>query len=92
MISAYQLMITIGMLVAFLSDTAFSYTGSWRWMLGIIAIPGVLFSLGVWLLSPGPHWLMMRGRDREAHDVLTRLRGNVVLVNPYGRVGISPYC
>ena len=34
MISLYQLMITSGILVAFLSDTAFSYTGNWRWMLG----------------------------------------------------------
>src|SRR5215469_10163992 len=29
MISLYQLMITIGILVAFLSDTAFSYSGNW---------------------------------------------------------------
>ncbi|MGQ7148112.1 MFS transporter, partial [Escherichia sp. SS-MK2] len=34
MISMYQLMITIGILGAYLSDTAFSYTGAWRWMLG----------------------------------------------------------
>ncbi|MGH9608187.1 MAG: MFS transporter, partial [Bryobacteraceae bacterium] len=42
MVSLYQLMITIGILLAFLSDTAFSYSGNWHWMLGIIAIPGVL--------------------------------------------------
>src|SRR5664279_1817598 len=47
MISMYQLMITIGILIAFLSDTAFSYSGNWRWMLGIIAVPGVLFLFGL---------------------------------------------
>ncbi|ECZ9813938.1 sugar porter family MFS transporter [Salmonella enterica subsp. enterica serovar Typhimurium] len=31
MISMYQLMITIGILGAYLSDTAFSYSGAWRW-------------------------------------------------------------
>ncbi|MFC4763166.1 sugar porter family MFS transporter [Dyella koreensis] len=76
MISLYQLMITIGILVAFLSDTAFSYTGSWRWMLGVIAIPGALFLLGVFFLPDSPRWLMMRGRERDAHDVLIRLRGD----------------
>jgi MFS transporter, SP family, galactose:H+ symporter len=76
MVSLYQLMITIGILVAFLSDTAFSYTGNWRWMLGVIAIPGVLFLFGVFFLPDSPRWLLMRKRDAEALDVLQRLRGN----------------
>lgn len=76
MISLYQLMITIGILVAFLSDTAFSYSGNWRWMLGVIAIPGALFLLGVLLLPDSPRWLMMRGRTAQAAEVLRRLRGD----------------
>jgi MFS transporter, SP family, galactose:H+ symporter len=76
MVSLYQLMITIGIFVAFLSDTAFSYTGNWRWMLGIIAIPGILFLFGVFFLPDSPRWLLMRQRDAEALDVLQRLRGN----------------
>ncbi|SFK66162.1 sugar porter family MFS transporter [Rhodanobacter glycinis] len=76
MISLYQLMITSGILVAFLSDTALSYSGNWRWMLGIIAIPGVLFLLGLFLLPCSPRWLMMRGRRDEAVEVLRRLRGD----------------
>lgn len=80
MISTYQLMITIGILVAFLSDTALSYNGAWRWMLGIIAIPGVLFLLGVMFLPDSPRWLMMRGRRDEAIEVLQRLRGDSVVV------------
>ena len=80
MISLYQLMITIGILVAFLSDTALSYHGAWRWMLGVIAIPGALFLLGVLGLPDSPRWLMMRGRRDEAIDVLRRLRGDEVVV------------
>ena len=76
MISMYQLMITTGILVAFLSDTAFSYTGNWRWMLGIIAIPGVLFLLGLFFLPESPRWLMMRGRKQLATEVLQKLRGD----------------
>ena len=80
MISLYQLMITIGILVAFLSDTAFSYSGNWRWMLGIIAIPGGLFLFGVLLLPDSPRWLMMRNRKDEAISVLQRLRGDAQIV------------
>jgi SP family galactose:H+ symporter-like MFS transporter len=80
MISLYQLMITIGILVAFLSDTAFSYSANWRWMLGIIAIPGLLFLFGVLFLPDSPRWLLMKQRDAEALDVLQRLRGNPEIV------------
>ncbi|ULU26443.1 sugar porter family MFS transporter [Dyella terrae] len=80
MISTYQLMITIGIFVAFLSDTAFSYNGAWRWMLGVIAIPGVLFLFGVLFLPDSPRWLLMRGRRQEALDVLQRLRGDSEVV------------
>jgi SP family galactose:H+ symporter-like MFS transporter len=76
MISLYQLMITIGILVAFLSDTAFSYSGNWRWMLGVIAIPGALFLVGVVLLPRSPRWLMMRGEREEAERVLHKLRAD----------------
>ncbi|WP_250628128.1 sugar porter family MFS transporter [Pinirhizobacter soli] len=81
MISLYQLMITIGILVAFLSDLAFSYTGSWRWMLGIIAVPGALFLLGVLWLPDSPRWLMMKGRKQDADNVLMKLRGDRKLVD-----------
>lgn len=80
MISLYQLMITIGILVAFLSDTAFSYTGNWRWMLGIIALPGALFLIGVFFLPYSPRWLMMRGRKQEAQQVLQKLRGDAQVI------------
>src|SRR5882724_4928351 len=80
MISLYQLMITIGILIAFLSDTAFSYSGNWRWMLGIIAIPGVLFLFGLMLLPDSPRWLIMRGRWDDAIGVLQRLRGDSQVV------------
>ena len=81
MISSYQLMITVGILAAFISDTLFSYIGAWRWMLGIVAVPGALFLIGVVQLPRSPRWLMMRGRKDEARVVLKSLRGDARLVN-----------
>jgi len=80
MVSLYQLMITIGIFVAYLSDLAFSYSGNWHWMLGIIAIPGAVFFLGIFSLPDSPRWLMMRGRKEEATRVLLKLRGNPKIV------------
>ena len=74
MISMYQLMITIGILAAYLSDTAFSYTGAWRWMLGVITIPALLLLIGVFFLPDSPRWLAARGDDNKARRVLERLR------------------
>lgn len=74
MISMYQLMITIGILAAYLSDTAFSYSGAWRWMLGIITIPALLLLIGVIFLPRSPRWLASRGRYEEARQVLEMLR------------------
>jgi SP family galactose:H+ symporter-like MFS transporter len=80
MISTYQLMITTGILLAFLSDTAFSSTGNWRWMLGVISVPGALFMVGLFFLPDSPRWLMLRGRRDDAQAVLAKLRGDVDVV------------
>lgn len=74
MISLYQLMITIGIFGAYLSDTAFSYSGSWRWMLGIITIPALLLLIGVLFLPNSPRWLAAKGNFCDAKKVLDRLR------------------
>lgn len=75
LISMYQLMITIGIVAAFLTDTAFSYTGEWRWMLGVITIPALILFIGVMMLPRSPRWLALKNRHVEAKEVLELLRG-----------------
>jgi SP family galactose:H+ symporter-like MFS transporter len=73
LISMYQLMITIGIVLAFLSNTWLaSYAtfggvtgGHWRLMLGIIAIPAAIMFVGVFFLPESPRWLFLKGfKDR----------------------------
>lgn len=74
MISSYQLMVTIGILLAFLSDTILGYWGAWRWMLGIIVVPATLFLVGLLFLPNSPRWLVLNKRREEARSVLSTLR------------------
>lgn len=76
MISAYQLMIALGILIVFLTNTAFSYSGNWRGMLLVVAIPSLIFLFGALFLPRSPRWLMMHGREVEARAVLLRLRNS----------------
>jgi len=74
LIALYQLMITIGILAAFLSDTAFSTIGSWRWMLGLPFFPAFGMFLAVLMLPKSPRWLMLRGNKDQALAVLDKVR------------------
>jgi len=76
MISLYQLMITIGILAAFLSDVGFSASGNWRWMLGIITFPALVLFIGVLTLPESPRWLSMKGKNDLAMKMLTLLRSS----------------
>jgi SP family galactose:H+ symporter-like MFS transporter len=71
MVSTYQLMITVGILAAFLSDTAFPASGEWRWMLGVVAVPAGIFFMGVLALPDSPRRLMMKGREPYSKACVT---------------------
>lgn len=74
-VSYNQLMITIGILVAYLVDFALRNADqNWRWMLGLGALPGVFLVLGMLFVPYSPRWLMQRGRREEANEVLRRTR------------------
>ena len=69
MISMYQLMITIGIMMAYFSNMYFGTTaiihdqvgGHWRIMLGVIAFPAILMFLGMLVLPESPRWLFLKG-------------------------------
>jgi SP family galactose:H+ symporter-like MFS transporter len=75
MVSTYQLAITIGILVSYLTGLVITGNGMWRHMFGLGAVPGVLFLAGLALLPESPRWLVLKGRTDEARASLRRLRG-----------------
>ena len=75
LVSFNQLMITIGILLAYISSWVFKdVSGDWRWMFAVAAIPGAALALGMLFLPYSPRWLVEQGRDDDARDVLQRIR------------------
>lgn len=72
-VSAFQLMITIGILAAYLSDMLLEPLGDWRIMLGVGAIPALIAFLGIVRAPESPRWLLLKGREKEAAGVLRQI-------------------
>lgn len=68
-----QLMIAIGILIAGVVNLLFSEDLSWRFSLGIAALPSVVLLVLLLPQPETPRWLMLRGRRDEARAVLERL-------------------
>ncbi len=77
----FQLMITLGILLAYVSNLSFlghNLLGirDWRWMLGSALIPAALLFIGSIILPESPRYLVEKGNVDEARDVLHDLRKN----------------
>jgi sugar porter (SP) family MFS transporter len=73
----YQFNIVFGILVAFLSNYFLQGVGGendWRWMLGALALPSVIYSLLVFGVPESPRWLITHKNDiSSAKTILSQL-------------------
>jgi MFS transporter, SP family, sugar:H+ symporter len=72
--SLNQLMITVGILLAFIVNALLANSEAWRWMLGLAVVPSVILFIGMYFMPETPRWLVSRGREDEARNVLMRSR------------------
>lgn len=63
----------IGTAVGYLILSIYPDLESWRWMYGTAIIPAVLVILGRFFITESPHWLAVRGRERDAESALATL-------------------
>jgi SP family arabinose:H+ symporter-like MFS transporter len=90
MVSLNQLNIVIGISVAFFSNYLILSLGqsnlawaeflrlgewNWRWMLGVEAVPALVYCFALLLVPESPRWLAMRGRDDESLRVFAKICG-----------------
>lgn len=82
-VTLYQIGLVFGIFCALLINSRIHALGSeewnvlhgWRWMFLAGALPGTLFFLSVIGAVESPRWLMKRGRDAEASEILVKIDG-----------------
>lgn len=70
-----QIMTNVGIFVTQLIGYWLSHDSAWRVILGIAGLIGLLQAVQLFFAVESPKWLAERGRNKEARDVLRRLRG-----------------
>lgn len=75
LVSLYQFNIVLGILIAFLSNYLLRNTGEepWRWMLGVEAIPAIIYTAFIFMVPKSPRWLISKSRISEAKKVLQQI-------------------
>ena len=72
----FQFNIVFGIVIAFASNAIIARVGgenAWRWMLGIAAVPSVIYSIMCFGLPESPRWLLSRKGDRAAGLAVLKL-------------------
>ena len=92
MVSIQQLAIVLGFSIAYFSNYYFlnlSKSSSefainnnlaedvWRWMLGVEAVPALLYFILLFFIPNSPRWLMMKGKNETAEAIITKINGSV---------------
>ncbi|MDN5217106.1 sugar porter family MFS transporter [Fulvivirgaceae bacterium BMA12] len=47
----------------------------WRWMLGVESLPAILYLILLFFVPKSPRWLLNRGKEQEAQQVLNTIFG-----------------
>ncbi|HEY4671440.1 MAG TPA: sugar porter family MFS transporter [Gemmatimonadaceae bacterium] len=63
----FQFNIVLGIVIAYLSNALLSGIGdsAWRWMLGVAAIPSVIYTVMCFTIPESPRWLLTKKGNRE---------------------------
>lgn len=74
LVGFFQFNVVFGILLAYLSNYLIGLIGlgafEWRWKLGVLGIPAVLFFIMLFSIPRSPRWLAKKRRTEEAREVL----------------------
>ncbi len=72
----FQFNIVLGIVIAYLSNAILAKIGgenAWRWMLGVAAVPSLVYFVMCFGLPESPRWLIGRKQDRAAGLAVLKL-------------------
>jgi sugar porter (SP) family MFS transporter len=73
---SFQVMIVMGIVVAFLTNYLFIHlelADAWRWMLGVMVVPAVIFFFLLFAIPESPRWLILEDQEGLARPILEKL-------------------
>lgn len=79
LVSMFQLMITLGVLVSYLSDLFFAdeaLISCWRPMFYVGVIPAMILLVGMFFMPESPRWLLSKKRTDEGLAILRKIEGD----------------
>jgi len=97
LVTYYQMAVVIGFFIVFLT-TYFIGTGlsdeenvtiGWRYMFWSELIPALSFLILLFIVPRSPRWLMIKGRDEEAMNILMRIHGQEMADREYAEIKAS---
>jgi MFS family permease len=68
LVAMYQFNIVFGILIAFLSNyflEGFGGSSDWRWMLGVMAVPSIIYTVMVLGIPESPRWLENKNNQQQ---------------------------
>jgi len=86
LVSLNQLLITVGILIAYGVNYYFAASGDWRAMFLAGIIPGTLLLIGMFLMPRSPRWLVFMNRSADAAAVLKKIRGTADVSDELGEI------
>ena len=78
LVALYQFNIVFGILIAFISNFLLKEVGAqpWRWMVGIEALPAVLYLFGIITVPKSPRWILFKMKDlAQAQIIFKEING-----------------
>ncbi len=71
----FQFNIVFGILIAFVSNSMLAGMGedAWRWMLGVMAVPSLIYTVACLCIPESPRWLLSRKGDRAGGLAVLKL-------------------
>jgi SP family galactose:H+ symporter-like MFS transporter len=76
MLTLNQLLITVGLLAAYLVNLVFAGSEDWRAMFWVGAVPALALALGMLWVPESPAWLLAKGRVGEAKAEIASVAGD----------------
>ncbi len=89
LVSSFQLMITIGILVSYFSDHAFADEAnpfSWRWMFYVGVFPALILFIGMIFLPETPRFLIGKGKDEKGRKILAMVESPELVDLAIGKI------